>query len=253
VPASHELEDEVSLITAAAWNIWHGGKHFTVEEHGWDSRVAIAQILESEGVDIVMMQETYSAGDFIAAELGYYFATTVDWDYLNQGSNISVLSRYPIKELHVQDESTFMNVGTRIAISESQDLYAMSNWYGMNQFPAVFDFHGPRFQQSDTVPTIFAGDFNAVPHTDGGDSPASRALLEAGFTDAFRDLHPDVAANPGYTHRSGTRIDQLYYKGSGLRNTSTRVISSWPLGFPSDHYMIRATFELDYTTRGAVR
>jgi endonuclease/exonuclease/phosphatase family metal-dependent hydrolase len=250
VPASHELEDEVSLITAAAWNIWHGGKHFTVEEHGWDSRVAIAQILEREGVDIVMMQETYSAGDFIAAELGYYFATTVDWDYLNQGSNISVLSRYPIKELHVQDDSPFMNVGTRIAISESQDLYAMSNWYGMTQFPAVFDFHESRFRESDRVPTIFAGDFNAVPHTDGGDSPASRALLDAGFTDAFRSLHPDVGAHPGYTHRSGRRIDQLYYKGSGLKNTSTRLISTWPAGFPSDHYLIRAAFELDYTTRG---
>jgi endonuclease/exonuclease/phosphatase family metal-dependent hydrolase len=251
--ASHGLSNELSSITTAAWNIWHGGKHFTVDEHGWDSRLAIAQLLDREGVDIVMMQETYSAGDFIAAELGYYFATSVDWDYLNQGSNVSVLSRYPIKELHVQDDSPFMNVGTRIAISESQDLYAMSNWYGMNQFPAVFAFHESRFQKSDSVPTIFAGDFNAVPHTDGGDSPASRALLDAGFTDAFRSLHPDVEADPGFTHRSGRRIDQLYYKGSGLENTSTRLISTWPTGFPSDHYMIRATFELDYSTKGAGR
>ena len=38
--------------------------------------VAIAQILAREDVDVVMMQETYSSGDFIAAELGYYFATT---------------------------------------------------------------------------------------------------------------------------------------------------------------------------------
>jgi hypothetical protein len=118
-----------------------------------------------------MMQETYSSGDFIAAELGYYFATTVDWDYLNQGSNISVLSRYPIEELHVPEDAPFMNVGARIAISRSQDLYAMSNWYGMAQFPAVFDFHADRFGQSESIPTLFAGDFNAVPHLDGGDSP----------------------------------------------------------------------------------
>jgi len=192
LPRAHEVEDELSSITAASWNIWHGGKHFSVEDRGWDSRVAIAQIIESENIDVVMMQETYSAGDFIAAELGYYFATTVDWDYLNQGANISVLSRYPIEEVYVSDESPFMNVGAKIAISRSRGLFAMSTWYGMDQFPNVIDFHEARFRQSESTPTLFAGDFNAVPHTDGGDSRASRVLLDAGFTNAFRSLHPDV-------------------------------------------------------------
>jgi exonuclease III len=250
-PAGAALEEDLSSMKAASWNIWHGGKHFTVSEHGWDSRVAIAEMLQVEDVDVIMMQETYSSGDFIAAELGYYFATTVDWDYLNQGANISVLSRYPIREVHVQADSPFQNVGVKIAMSRTQDLYVMSNWYGMDQFPAVFDFHQSRFQESDSIPTLFAGDFNAVPHTDGGDSPASRALLEAGFTDAFRSLYPDVEEYPGASHRSGRRIDQLYYRGSGLKNTSTRVISTRPGGFPSDHFLILSTFDLHYvTTRG---
>ena len=243
-PTDAALDDEVRTLTAAAWNIWHGGKHFTPDEHGWDSRVRIAEMLEEEGVDVVMMQETYSSGDFIAAELGYYFATTVDWDYLNQGANISVLSRYPIRELHVQEDSPFQNVGTKVELSATQDLYVMSNWYGMNQFPAVFEFHQARFAASDTVPILFGGDFNAVPHTDGGDSPASIALLDAGFTDAFRSLHPDVEGRPAPTHRSGRRIDQLYYKGAGLHNTSTRVISTRDRGFPSDHFMILSRFDL---------
>jgi len=248
-PAAADLEEEITSITAAAWNIWHGAKHFTIEEHGWDSRIAIAEMLEQENVDVVMMQETYSSGDFIAAELGYYFATAVDWDYLNQGANISVLSRYPIKEIYVQEDSPFMNVAAKVAISETQDLYVMSNWYGMQQFPDVFDFHQSRFAESDTIPTLFAGDFNAVPHTDGGDSPASRAMLDAGFTDAFRSLYPDVQEYPGYSHRSGSRIDQLYYKGGGLRNTSTKIISTRPGGFPSDHYLILSTFDLHYSSR----
>ena len=243
-PAIPELAEELTSITAGAWNIFHGGKHFTIEEHGWDSRVAIAQILERENVDVVMMQETYSSGDFIAAELGYYFATTVDWDYLNQGANISVLSRYPIKELYVQEDSPFMNVGARIAISKTQDLWVMSNWYGMEQFPDVFEFHQTRFAGSAVTPVIFAGDFNAVPHTDGGSSIASRAMLDAGFIDAFRSRYPDVQRFPGASHRSGRRIDQLYYKGASLQSTSTRLISTWPIGFPSDHYLIRATFGL---------
>ena len=129
----------------------------------------------------------------------------------------------------------------------------MSNWYGMNQFPAVFDFHRTSFGGSDSIPVLFGGDFNAVPHTDGGSSPASVALMDAGFTDAFRSLYPDVQERPGATHRSGRRIDQLFYKGAGLTNSSTRVISTWDRGFPSDHFMILSRFELDYSTREAGR
>jgi exonuclease III len=241
-----ELPDQLETLTAAVWNIFHGGKHFTPEKDGWDSRVRIAEILKHENSDVIMMQETYSSGDFIAAELGYYFATTVDWDYLNQGANISVLSRYPIREFYVPAEAPFNNVGVKVAISKTQEIYVMSNWYGMNSFPAVYDFHKTRFDESDSIPTVFAGDFNAVPHTDGGKSPASLKMLETGFTDAFRGLYPDVRQYPGFSHRNGARIDQLYYKGSGLKNTSTKVISTWPGGFPSDHYLIISRFDLDY-------
>ena len=250
-PADVSLAAEVPRLTAAAWNIWHGGQHFTPEAHGWDSRKRVAEMIAEEGVDVVMMQETYSSGDFIAAELGYYLATTVDWDYLNQGANISVLSRYPITEVHVQEDSPFNNVGARVALSETQDIYVMSNWYGMGQFPDVFEFHQERFRGTDTIPVLFGGDFNAVPHTDGGDSPASVTLLEAGFTDAFRSFRPDVGEWPGATHTSGRRIDQLYYKGSGLTNTYSRVIHLRDWGFPSDHYMIHTEFDLDYRTRGS--
>ena len=241
----------IDHLTAAVWNIWHGGKHWNLQEHGWDSRIRIADMLREAGTDVVMMQETYSSDDFIAAELGFYFATTVDWDYLNQGANISVMSRWPITEVHVDEASPFNNVGARVTVSETQDLRVMSNWYGMGQFPSVFDFHSARFEASDKVPVLFGGDFNAIPHTDGGDSPASVALMEAGFTDAFRSLYPDLAKHPGPTHRNGERIDQLYYRGMGLTNQATRIISDHPAGFPSDHNLILSTFDLDYATRPA--
>jgi endonuclease/exonuclease/phosphatase family metal-dependent hydrolase len=243
------ISQSVNSLRAASWNIWHGGKHFTPERHGWDSRVRVAEMLREEAVDVIMMQETYSSGDFIAAELGYYLAETVDWDYLNQGANISVLSRYPIEEVYVSDKTPFNNVGAKVQISRTQDLYVMSNWYGMNQFPDVFQFNESRFAESDSIPVLFGGDFNAVPHTDGGSSPASARLMEAGFTDAFRSLYPDSADRPGFTHITAQRIDQIYYKGIGLTNTSTRVISTWDVGFPSDHFMILSSFNLDYSTR----
>jgi exonuclease III len=241
-----KLKKNNKELTVGAWNIWHGGIHFTQEEHGWDSRMRIVEILREKDADIILMQETYSSGDFIAAELGYYFATTSDWDYRQQGSNISVLSRYPIEELEVLEETEFMNVAAKLKISETQTIWAMSNWYGMNSFPAVYDFHEERFRDSDVTPILFGGDFNAVPHTDGGDSPASVKMLDNGFTDAYRSLHPNVELDSAYTHNSGVRIDQLYYKGEGLSNTSTEVINDWPTGFPSDHYLILSKFKLKY-------
>ncbi|MEM8889025.1 MAG: endonuclease/exonuclease/phosphatase family protein [Bacteroidota bacterium] len=240
-----KLPKKQKKLTIGVWNIWHGGIHWTEEKDGWDSRKRIAEMIREKNIDVLLMQETYSSGDFIAAELGYYFATTSDWDYRYQGSNISVLSRYPIKELRVSDKTEFNNVATRLAISRKQEIWAMSNWYGMQQFADVFSFHKDTFEHSDRIPVFFGGDFNAVPHTDGGDSPASIKLSEAGFTEAFRYLYPDVAKYPGHTHRSGSRIDQLYYKGNGLINTHTEVISSWPSGFPSDHYLIVSTFTLN--------
>jgi len=241
-----ESVEKLKSLTAGVWNIWHGGIHWTTEKDGWDSRLRIAEMVKENKIDIILMQETYSSGDFIAAELGWYFATTSDWDYCFQGANISVLSRYPIKEIFVNNETEFNNVAVKLAISKTQEVYAMSNWYGMQNFPLVADYHKSRFDDADTVPILFGGDFNAVPHTDGGRSPASRAMLEAGFIDACRSLHPDVETNPGYTHRSGSRIDQLYYKGKGLRNLSTKVVSSWPAGFPSDHHLIVTEFELNF-------
>lgn len=242
------LANNLKALTVGVWNIWHGGKHFTQEVDGWDSRKRIVEMIKKENIDIILMQETYSSGDYIAAELGWYFATTSDWDYKMQGANISVLSRFPIKELFVTKETEFNNVAVKLAISETQEIYAMSNWYGMAQFNDVFIFNNSRFNESDNIPVLFGGDFNAVPHTDGGESPASKKMLESGFTDAFRGLYPDVQKYPGYSYQSGIRIDQLYYKGIGLKNTSTKVISEWSGGFPSDHYLIKSQFDLSYST-----
>lgn len=241
-----KFEPKLDSLNIGNWNIWHGGKHFTIENDNWDSRMRIVEMIKEKNLDVVLLQETYSSGDFIAAELGYYFVTASDWDYCFQGSNISIISRYPIKEVYVPLEASFMNLGAKLILSESQEIYAMSNWYGMTSFPKVYDFHKDRFSATNVVPAVFGGDFNAVPHTDGGDSPASLKLLNNGFTDAYRSLYPNVKEYPGFSHIEDGRIDQIYYKGKGIKNFSTELISEWPNGFPSDHFLIISKFKLNY-------
>lgn len=241
-----KFEEKKKSLNVGVWNIWHGGKHFTVKDHNWDSQMQIVKMIQEKELDVLLLQETYSSGALIASELGYYFATTSDWDYCFQGSNVSVISRYPIEELYVPLDASFMNVAAKVILSKTQEIYAMSNWYGMDSFPIVYNFHQNRFKETEKIPVFFGGDFNAVPNTDGGDNVASVKMLENGFTDAYRSLHPNLEKFPGYTHAQGARIDQLYFKGDSLTNTSTEVISSWAGGFPSDHGLLVAKFELNY-------
>ena len=244
--SSFPLTNNLKNLNVGVWNIWNGGIHWSLEKDGWDSRLRIVEMIKDNKLDIILMQETYSAGDFIAAELGYYYGTTSDLDYRYQGSNISVLSRYPIKDIEVLEETGYNNVAVKLVISKTQEIWAMSNWYGMPQFTTVFEFHRSRFENSNKIPVLFGGDFNAVTHTDGGNSPASKKMQDNGFMDAYRSLYPNVEMYPGITHRNGKRIDQLYFKGKGLTNIATEVISTLPSGFPSDHYLIVTKFELDY-------
>jgi endonuclease/exonuclease/phosphatase family metal-dependent hydrolase len=134
------------------------------------------------------------------------------------------------------------------------------------------------------IPTFVVGDFNAPSHLDWTSAtvgtqpqilypvewPVSKALEAAGFTDAYRAVHPDPVADPGLTWWAGRplvdgypdhadpqdRIDQIHVNGEATP-TETRIlgevggpqvdISVDPWG--SDHRGVMATFDL---TPGAV-
>jgi len=122
------------------------------------------------------------------------------------------------------------------------------------------------------IPAIVVGDFNepscldwtAKAIADRNDPllpfpvnwPATAALLDAGFEDAYRNAHPDVASRPGYTWTSFPglwrepevldRIDLIYHTKQ-LRTTNAHIvgeeaddvdirISPWP----SDHRAVVA-------------
>ncbi|MBA6152809.1 endonuclease/exonuclease/phosphatase family protein [Gelidibacter maritimus] len=108
--------------------------------------------------------------------------------------------------------------------------------------------------KDETNPVILMGDFNEPSHLDWTEKAAQRfdhngvvikwpstyALYQNGFTDAYREFHPDELTHPGITwpskaHGKGStswtplsderdRIDYIFYKGNGIKTTFATLV-----------------------------
>ncbi len=125
------------------------------------------------------------------------------------------------------------------------------------------------------IPVFLTGDFNSPSHLDWTtavaavrpvvrfpfDWPVSRALAGAGFRDAYRAVHPDPVAVPGFTWTPGgpetvrdevhDRIDWVLAAGPAVPRASTIVgeIGNPDVGvavspYPTDHRGVVSTFDV---------
>ena len=110
------------------------------------------------------------------------------------------------------------------------------------------------------LPTVIGGDFNVIPEDIDCHKPASwihdalfqpepraryRAMLELGYTDAFRLLHPGVGGQftfwdyfrQAFEHNRGIRIDHFLLTPSLIKRLQSCEIDKGPrmLTKPSDH------------------
>ncbi|VDL78036.1 unnamed protein product [Nippostrongylus brasiliensis] len=135
-------------------------------------------------------------------------------------------------------------------------------------------------RKSDIVPIIVAGDFNCPSHLDWTEAarkkhggwqvtwPATKIMEEMGFIDSFRELHPDIEAEPGYTWSTCNkfnsqwdytipepqdRIDFIFYQGKIEPIRSYTYAGSEPLkpipyhrdnDYPSDHFALVTEFNV---------
>ena len=213
-------------LRVLAWNIWHGGRR-----KGRDEGVQrVVEVIEESGADIVLMQETYGSGPRISGRLGF--------DYFLRSANISVMSRFPITDVH-RLASGFRFGGVTVELRPGLRVQAYSLW--IDYLPSVQDqlaagasaeelaaadartrgrdIQGilsellPRLARTPDLPVIVGGDFNSGSHLDWTVAaaelpnhlgrvvawPVSRAMQEAGFVDTFRAAHPDPTSDPGLT------------------------------------------------------
>lgn len=203
---------------AMTWNIWKGGK----EVRGEAGIADVAAFIKESGADVVAMQETYGSGELISQKLKFKFQP--------RGTNVSILSRYPVVE-DISVFEPFKCVGGVIQLPGNRRVAFYSIWlpYGEDIWlpgvrakssidetlkacdPSAVDIEkilgeinkrlsAPKYRQ---MPVIIAGDFNSMSHLDYGlthydqfgiiaNWKTSRAMFSHGFLDTFRVANPNV-------------------------------------------------------------
>ena len=213
-------------LKVLAWNIWHGGRR-----KGKDEGVRrVVDVIRSSGADIVLMQETYGSGPRISARLGF--------DYYLRSSNLSIMSRYPIRNVH-RLFSSFHFGGATIELKPGVEIQAYSLWIHYlpdvgkeledgftaaqivaadqetrgSQIDSILAELLPHLDRAPAVPVIIGGDFNSGSHLDWTEQaahldnhmsrvvgwPVSVAMQRNGFEDSYRLAKPDPVAAPGLT------------------------------------------------------
>ena len=235
----------------------------------------VKSFLELRSPDVLLLQELkgteFPAEDFRA--LGYESAAVTQKAY----NGVAVLSRGPIETVsrtlagnEEDSHARFLEVmidGLRIV-----NIYLPNgNPIGTEKFDyklAWMDRLAARMAawKADGTPTVVAGDWNVIPEDMDCHKPASwagdalfqpepraryRALLDAGYTDAFRSLHPGEGGHftfwdyfrKAFEFNRGIRIDHFLLSPSLAPRLVSCEIDKGPraLEKPSDHTPVLLT------------
>lgn len=124
---------------------------------------------------------------------------------------------------------------------------------------------GPALRNHEKI--VLTGDFNEPSHLDWTEAaakaklipipvswPQSRALIDSGFQDAYRQIYPDPVAKPGYTWTPTPasrdvldRIDFVYHQGltplaAQIVGESEKTSDIVVTPYPSDHRAVVVEF-----------
>ncbi|KGO39761.1 Endonuclease/exonuclease/phosphatase [Penicillium expansum] len=292
VPVVASGKPLVTELKVLSLNLWYGGTK--VNDYNRKQISAIA----NSGADIVGLQEsTHGHATQIADALGWQ-----SW----QGGDSSIISRYPISKKYGAVTETSVAVRVALDGDNNQIILHNCHPYAYPYGPydPCFDGKGAdaimdterrasrarqiqdivgamtdALDNADKVPVLLTGDFNAPSHLDWTDAtnsshcgigqfdwPTSKVPIDAGLTDAYRELHSDPAADPANTwspiylnnddyngHKEPMdRIDFVYYKG----NLTPKKAETYMVGnpkpepdhsdneWPTDHKGVLVTFKI---------
>lgn len=225
--------------------------------------------------DVLLLQELKGT-EFPALlfkDLGYESEAVTQKSY----NGVAILSKTPIQVVSTtllgdEQDSHARFLETIIDGSRIVNIYLPNgNPIGTDKFFYKLSWMDRLLQQmvvwkKSDVPTAIGGDFNVIPEDIDCHKPASwirdalfqpeprgryRAMLEMGYTDAFRSLHPDEAGQftfwdyfrQAFEHNRGIRIDHFLLSPSLAPRLERCEIDKSPraLDKPSDHAPILVT------------
>lgn len=273
----------VSSLRVMSYNILTGGAAY-----GPLSRTV--GIIQAAQADVIGIQEVGGSAASIANSLGFY--------YQGFNSDIAIISRYPIAQVlnqgvrlqlsATQDAYIFdlhlaaypyqpYDIRDGLITNEAQAITAASNTRSGSVSSLINNMSSALNSGS---PVFLTGDFNEPSHLDWTqavvnagvpnrpfkvDWPTSRSVTNAGLTDSFRELRPNVITDRGNTWSPGypaptldanevhDRIDFVYYAGLNVSATSSQTIGynvsdgSTDIQvrpYPSDHRAVVSQFSL---------
>lgn len=265
--SSRSIKVERESMEIASWNV-NSIRARAEQVKAW---------LETKKPDVLLLQELKGT-EFPSAwfkGLGYDSASVTQKTY----NGVAILSRMP------------MNVVSTTLLGDEADSHArflevmvddlrVVNIYLPNGNPvgtAKFDYklawmdrltQQMKLWLTSEVPTILGGDFNVIPEEIDCHKPASwirdalfqpepraryRAMLELGYIDAFRSLHPGVGGQftfwdyfrQAFEHNRGIRIDHFLLTPNLANRLQACEIDKEPRAQqkPSDHTPIVLTLK----------
>lgn len=275
--------DDPNTLKVLQWNIWNGGVHLAHV-----GRERIIDLIKATRADVVTMQEGYGAQEQIAQALGYKLQTASSGDNLALFSHLPMQKITTKKTFNSNPAIVTMKNGCKVLVNDIWFRYAYRPQYtcvymndGLNpegwiaedaELPVedakyILNTDVYPHLSSQDMPSIVGGDFNSGSHLDWTAAaasfhngygpvalPTSKYMQEQGYKDSFREINPDEVARPDgtyaavYGHLQHSRMDFLYYKGTGIKAVASKIVRTPPeidYVWPSDHAGVLTVFEVE--------
>ena len=284
-PANAE-ESQDSVVRVMTYNACRGGTY-----QGQPLSQS-ARMIELAMADIVGMQEIGDNGPKLAELLGWNHSSSflTRYEIVDQAQGIGKRPWYGIKvKLPSGQHAYAFNAHLPNPPNQAYQLLGLKGGY--RSYPkihteeeAIAGAKKARGKYIDRLlklvksfvdtedPIFVVGDFNEPSHLDWTEAaakaghhpmkvafPTSQRMVEAGFTDSYRTIHPDEVAKPGLTwspvyepkhpDHHLMRIDYVYFKGKSAEVTDIKIVGEDKehadivvSPYPSDHRAVVATF-----------
>jgi exodeoxyribonuclease-3 len=238
----------------------------------------VTKWLEAQKPDVLLLQELKGAEfpDAVFRNLGYEAASVTQKAY----NGVAILSRHPIKTVSAALLGDEADSHARYLETVINDICVVNIYLPNGNPPGSENFDYKlawmnrlknqmmAWRRKD-IRVVIGGDFNVIPEDIDCHKPSSwmhdalfqpepralyRAMLNLGYTDAFRSLHPGEAGQftfwdyfrEAFKHNRGIRIDHFLLTPGLAEQLVSCVIDTEPrtLEKPSDHAPIIVDLDL---------